>query len=134
MSKTMRSIIMTRRAFTLVEVLSVIVILGILLAIAVPSIYNLVEDSKNNSYKVMVDIIESSAKLYVSRNKEEISNIIDDEGVYEISLDELISRGILEYPLIDPRTNEEIPTTKKVLVMKDENDVLFYCFEDNNCS
>ncbi len=65
-----------QRGLTLVELLAVIVILGIIAAIAVPSIGNLIENTKNKATVAEGLQIISSAKLYFVENpdKKEVSN------------------------------------------------------------
>lgn len=53
-----------QRGFTLVELLAVIVILGIIAAIAVPSIGNLIEKSKIDGVKADAISLLNAARLY----------------------------------------------------------------------
>ncbi|MDD2490428.1 MAG: DUF5011 domain-containing protein, partial [Bacilli bacterium] len=122
-----------KQGFTLIEVLSIIIVLGILISIAIPSISKVVKYGKDKSYDLLVMTIEDSAKLHVSQDRRAVQDVIKDIGVHEITLAELIEAGKLKEGIIDPRTNEEISTTKKVLVMYKEDMSLLYCYEDNNC-
>lgn len=60
---------MNKKAFTLVELLAVIVILGIILAIVSTSVFNILEDAKNNAYETQIEMLKASAKEYVTDNK-----------------------------------------------------------------
>ena len=55
---------MNKKGFTLIELLAVIVILGVVLLLAVPSILDSINASKNSSYKILVDNIKTSAETY----------------------------------------------------------------------
>ena len=58
----MKCILKNKKAFTLVEILTVIIILAILLIIAVPSINNYVEKSKQKTFFASVSNIVNSIK------------------------------------------------------------------------
>lgn len=60
---------MNKKAFTLVELLAVIVILGIILAIVSTSVFNILEDSKQNAYDTQIEMLKASTKEYVSDKK-----------------------------------------------------------------
>lgn len=62
---------MKKKGFTLVELLAVIVILALILAIAVPTISSLIEESRKNSFKATGDMLVSAAKLFLLENKSE---------------------------------------------------------------
>ncbi|WP_071395920.1 type IV pilin protein [Bacillus tuaregi] len=66
MLKKMGNRLKNQKGFTLVELLAVIVILGIIAAIAVPSIGNIIEKSKFDAAKADAIQILNAAKLYTA--------------------------------------------------------------------
>ena len=79
--------------FTLVELLAVIVILGIILAIAIPAIGNVIENSRNKAEEQDVLLIVDAARLYVVGENFENEADTDIAG---ITVEELIEKGYLE--------------------------------------
>ena len=57
---------MNRKGFTLIELLAVIVILGIILTFAVPSIINIYKDSKLKTEEMFLNELSKSIDSYVS--------------------------------------------------------------------
>lgn len=89
--------------FTLVELLAVIVILGLIVAIAVPAIGSIMDDAKKNTADANTELIIDAARLY------DVENDIDD--VTGVTVQVLIDAGYL-----DLRGNEagiETETVKK---------------------
>ena len=60
---------MNNKGFTLIELLAVIVLLGVVAAIAIPGIGNLNNTIKNNMLDKKIDIIEEAATLYGDDNR-----------------------------------------------------------------
>ena len=58
---------MKKNAFTLIELLSVIVILAIIALIATPIVVNIINDSKENSLKRSIDLYMNSVKTSVTK-------------------------------------------------------------------
>jgi type IV pilus assembly protein PilA len=72
-----------QRGMTLVELLAVIVILGIISAIAVPSIGNLINNTQNKATVAEGIQIINAAKMYVSEKTPNAGNLTDsDLGSY----------------------------------------------------
>lgn len=57
-----------KKGFTLVELLGVIVILGLIAMIAIPTINTALNDSRQRAYDEQVDTIEDTARTYMSKN------------------------------------------------------------------
>ena len=57
-----------RKGFTLVELLGVIVILGLIAMIAIPTINSALNSSREKAYDEQVRTIEETARTYMSKN------------------------------------------------------------------
>lgn len=55
---------MNRKGFTLIELLAVIVMLGIILILVMPSILDSLSASRNSSYKILINNIKTAAETY----------------------------------------------------------------------
>ena len=75
-----------RNAFTLIELLAVIVILAVILVISIPRILDVIETSKLDSFKTSAQIIADSAeKKYVENKLNNIDEEITCENVTKLS-------------------------------------------------
>ncbi|PKK96759.1 MAG: hypothetical protein CVV57_10560 [Tenericutes bacterium HGW-Tenericutes-2] len=69
----MTNLLKNKRGVTLVELLAVIIILGIIAAIAVPTIGNLIENQKQNAAEAQWANIIDAAELYKAAEPDETS-------------------------------------------------------------
>lgn len=60
---------MNKRGFTLIELIMIIVILGILAAVAIPKYYDLQSDAKTAAEKGVVGGVRSGIHTYFAQNK-----------------------------------------------------------------
>ncbi len=96
---------MKKQAFTLIELLAVIVILGILATIAVPTIVGLISSSKENTLEEQKNTIIDAAERWGTDN---IRSLPDESC--DVSIEFLKEEGYLESDkdVIDPTTDEEM--------------------------
>ena len=75
-----------KNAFTLIELLAVIVILAVILVIAIPRILDVIETSKKDSFKTSAQLIADNAeKKYVTNKLNNIDEVITCENVTKLS-------------------------------------------------
>lgn len=55
---------MNKKGFTLIELLAVIVVLGVVLLLAMPSILDSINASRDSSYKILIGNIKTAAETY----------------------------------------------------------------------
>ena len=97
---------MKRRGFTLVELLAVLVLVSALILIAIPSIINYVNESKDDISSVPKELIFSGARLYVDANPTKYTK---KEGkTFCITLKDIVDGNVLSTPIIDSISGKEI--------------------------
>ena len=120
-----------KKGFTLVELLAVIIILGLLTIIAIPSIIGILNNEKENISDSMKNIIINASSLYIEDNSGVYPKV--NNNVYCIKLESLVNDNILSKPLKDPVTNKEIDLNKyvKVSIINDlyNYDIVDICTE-----
>ncbi|WP_420796508.1 type II secretion system protein [Alkalihalophilus pseudofirmus] len=91
------------KGLTLVELLAVVVILGIIAAIAVPSIGGIIENSKKDAAISNAQQVLSAARLYAASGGDTSNEVVYDEG----------NGAIAEYheDITNPWDNETISYT-----------------------
>ena len=103
-----------QNAFTLVELLAVIVILAIVLIIAVPGVLSVINKTKDNALDRQKDMIKEASRLYVTSDSD-VTWVGQDTKMTTVTLDTLKSEGYLDQKIIDPKTKEEITCAKAVI-------------------
>ena len=145
---------MNRKGFTLIELLAVIVVLGLVLVVTIPSITSAYKNSKIKSEEVFVDRLTQAIDSYVKLNSDTMSfscksdrcegrktengkeyGITYQKGV--ITINDIIKDGILTQKDFVNAGNKETScdTSAEVEVYKDSDFVYCYKMEINslNC-
>ena len=78
---------MNKKGFTLIELLAVIVVLGVVLLLAMPSILDSINASRDSSYKILIGNIKTAAETYYQEC--EYGDLSDESkyGVYACTID-----------------------------------------------
>jgi len=113
---------MKNKGFTMIELLTVIAILGIVLLITIPVINNVIEDSKQKAFKANVELISKAAESYFVENAFKMPTKVDKPAF--LFLDKLVEDGYIK-PIKNPN-NENENCTGYVLVTMTGTDILSY--------
>lgn len=124
---------MTKKGFTLVEILAIIVILGVLIVIVTPNIFSMLQNSKTKAYNNMISTIETAGTLYLNKNKTTIEETIYNSRIFSITLKDLKTKGYLKKDLKNPKTNTVLDETKTVKITLDIDENYIVCYEETSC-
>ena len=93
-----------QKGMTLVELLAVMVIVGIIAAISIPSIGNLIENARKDSVISTAQSMEEAARLYVASNGTTNNIKLCAVGCTGTDEDNLVTEGFLDAVPTDPKT------------------------------
>ena len=101
-----RNMLKRKKGFTLIEVLSVIIIIGIIVLIAVPTVSDYLNSSRDTTYHTFEHSMEEAAKNRVISCITDNLNcpLPEDEEMQKLYLDTLIEEGYLDN-MKDPDSN-----------------------------
>lgn len=117
---------MNKKAFTLVELIAVMILLGVLGLIATITISNELKENKETLYNVQIENIKKSAQTWASSNVFELPN---QDGEYIIlTLGQLKQEG-LSGDVINPKTNEPFLDSLQVKITLKENSYVYEVIE-----
>ena len=111
---------MKKNGFTLVELLSIVVILGIIVVVALPQISGSIGSKKEKQYNKIVKIVENAGKVYLTEN-----GTMDS-----VSIDILIKNDYLTSGLKNPINNTPLTGCVKKIT---SDWVTKYKYEVDNC-
>ena len=133
----------SKKGFTLVEILVVIVLISLILGLGIPGIMKLSENSKKRTYKQKVSLIESAGVAWGNNNKTLLkSTTCDIDGIeydcYKVSVERLIEDDYLnsekngEIAYSDPTDNTKSLIDNCVFIYKKNNRV-YSKFSEKPC-
>ena len=120
---------MKKNGFTLIELLGVLLVLGVIILIAVPSITAVLDKSKDRLYKTQLNTIKEAARLWGAQN---IYNLPENDGdVVTISLLQLKLSGFLEIGIKNPKTDKLFPDDMNIVIKKNGFTYSYEVLEDS---
>lgn len=112
-----------KRGFTLIELMAVIVVLGIVAVIVMPTIDRFVRKAQYASYDVQIDAIIDGAKNWTVDNTNRIPD--NNNETISIYLSELKNGGFVREDLINPLTDQSFSNNTLIVITKKNDGLLF---------
>ena len=109
----------SKKGFTLVELLAVVVILGIITGISIPLIRNIQEQNTTRKFKTYQDSLKVSAKLYVDSYAEDLFGN-EKSGCAVIRYDQLEDKSMIKDISVDKESCNSNLTCVRVVKMDDK--------------
>jgi prepilin-type N-terminal cleavage/methylation domain-containing protein len=98
---------MNKKAFTLIELILVILLLSILALISVPVVSGIIQDSKKKTYNQQLSELTMAAKTYMAKYPSNLPEQ-DEYGSSCISITDLQKAGVLEAKdILNPNYSDE---------------------------
>lgn len=107
---------MNNKGVTLIELLAVVVIMGLILIMAIPSMLRIGEEGAQKQYEQTVQILESAVTSYIENVNPKGLNLPGQSII--ITLDDLRREKLITIPFINPLTEEEIPLDAAIIITK----------------
>ncbi len=92
-----------KKAFTLIELLAVLIILGVILAIIIPVTNGVINNSKQNAYDTQIEMLLDQALKYSVNN-----NLGTSSETKSIQFQDLINNGLISELPTNPKTSEQL--------------------------
>ena len=107
---------MKTRAFTLIELLGVIVLLGILSIVIIPKVGDSITNTKETAYVSQEEIIKKAANDFIIDNMQ----LLEGTDVVTIKLGTLKQKGYLPMNIKNPKTRKNFSNESKIRIEKQD--------------
>ena len=119
---------MKKNGYTLVEVLAVIIILGLLTAVIIPTVDAILESNKEKTYQLQIDMMLDALEDWGASN---VFSLPTENGEsLSKTVGELKSEGFLEKELLNPKNNKCVSNEMELTITK-KNNKYVYTIKDN---
>ena len=112
-----------RNGFTLVELLAVIVVLGVILIIAVPSVNKYLKNSKESAYEIQISTMIEAVETYANTYRKVLPQNNGEQ--IRITLGQLKAEGLINNDVTNPKDNKYFDDSIEFTIRKNGNNYIF---------
>ena len=117
-----------KNAFTLIELLAVLVIISVILLLISPQILKKINDSKDTLYDTQIEEIKKAGRVYVSKTNIDFDSLTDKQ--ITITLGELKKEGLIDKDIKNPRNGEKLSDCITVTIKKVDSNYKYTVNDD----
>ncbi|GEN34170.1 type II secretion system protein [Aneurinibacillus danicus] len=121
-------ILKNQKGLTLIELLTTIVILGIIFAIAIPVVGNIIDNAKKDAIIASAKQVAAAAKQYIATENPKFEVAWPTVQKCQLNLDDLTSAGYLD-KLISPSNKNPYHSTSYITIYKYNDGRYVYCVQ-----
>ena len=118
---------MNKKGFTLVELLAVIILIGLMGILIVPSVNKSIRDMLKESYEDQIQTIELAASNWATDNPYSLP--AEDGGITTITLGTLKAGGYVDPDLINPDTDKSFPNDLLIEITRKKKNFIYKVVE-----
>ena len=111
------------KGFTLVELLAVILVLGLVLVIAVPSVNKYLKSSKQKAFDIQINTMIESVEAYANTFRKVLPKNNGEE--VRIALGQLKAEGLIKNDMTDPKTDKYFDDSIEFTIRKNGNNFIY---------
>lgn len=118
-----------KKGFTLIELLAVIIIIGVIALITVPTITGLIKSSQSEAYDKQIDIIKNAARTYMASNSTKLPKESCNLSINNIKESGFLTDKDIKNPL---KPNQNI--CGYIIITYTSDKKYTYSFEKTDCN
>ncbi|MDD4547499.1 MAG: prepilin-type N-terminal cleavage/methylation domain-containing protein [Bacilli bacterium] len=116
------------KAFTLIELLAVIFIVGIISLVVIPTIGRVTNQSKEELYKLQIENIITGSKNWATKNADILPT--GDQEIITITLGQLKIGGFVDKNITNPKTKKLFPNDLQITITRVKDNFKYLVLEE----
>ncbi len=118
-----------KKGFTLIELMTLIIVLSVIAVISIPIISGLIKDSKQELYNSQVKMIEDAVKQMAIKD----TSLQPDTGYVCVPLDNVLKSGLLSGKNVINPKNDEKMNGSVLITFDEEYNQYRYTYQEKSC-